>query len=89
MRPDAIFKLPGYIAARSSVEKAVDTAIERHRAGEFSAHNRMWMLDALLATRDDEGNQLGARGIRGEEDGDQAHKGRNDQIEDPDVFVVC
>lgn len=65
LRPDAIFKLPGYITARAQVEKAVDIAIKRHENGEFADGDHMRMLDALLATRDDDGNPLGARGVRG------------------------
>ena len=65
LRPDAIFKLPGYAEARVRVERAIDRAIVRHIAGEFAAHDRMRMLDALLVTRDDDGQPLGMRGVRG------------------------
>ena len=65
LRPDTIFKLPGHVAARTRVGRAIDEAIERHRAGEFADHDRMRMLDALLSTRDDDGQPLGARGVRG------------------------
>lgn len=65
LRPDAIFKLPTYVAARTRVERAIESAIKRHEAGEFADHDRMRMLDALLTTRDADGQPLDLRGIRG------------------------
>lgn len=65
LRPDAIFKLPPYVSARRAVEHAIDTAIARHRAGELEEDGRMRMLDALLATREANGQPLSPRVIRG------------------------
>jgi CRP-like cAMP-binding protein/cytochrome P450 len=64
-RPGAILWSPAYRRARQRVFNALDAIIARHRGGEFESHPQMYMIDALIGARNQQGDVMSDQDVRG------------------------